>query len=78
MPKMQAMGFEEALRAAIADRVAAGETMHAIGRASGVGHAALSRFIHQQRTLTLSTADRLAAYLGVTATFKPTKRRKRS
>jgi plasmid maintenance system antidote protein VapI len=71
------MGIEEALRAAIADRIANGETMHAIGVASGAGHAVLSRFINEQRTLTLPTADKLAAYLGVTASFKPVKRRKR-
>jgi plasmid maintenance system antidote protein VapI len=71
------MGIEEALRAAIADRQASGESMYAIGKASGVGHAVLSRFLHEQRTLTLPTADKLAAYLGVTASFKPLKRGKR-
>lgn len=59
------MGLEATLRAAIAERVEAGETVYQIAKGCGIGQPVLSRFVHKERTLTLRTADKLAAYLGL-------------
>lgn len=44
---------------------ASGFSRYEISKATGVSQAALSRFVHGERTITLETADRLAAFLGL-------------
>jgi hypothetical protein len=50
------------LQAAIA---ATGQSTHAVARASGVAAPVLQRFVKGERGITLETAGRLAAYLGL-------------
>lgn len=50
------------LRRALA---ASGLSMSRLGREAGVSQAQLSRFLRGERTLTLATAARLCAYLGL-------------
>jgi hypothetical protein len=50
------------LQAAIA---ATGQSTHAVARASGVAAPVLQRFVRGERGITLETAGRLAAYLGL-------------
>jgi transcriptional regulator with XRE-family HTH domain len=52
----------EQLRRALA---ASGVSMNRLGKEAGVNQAQLSRFLRGERTLTLTTAARLCAYLGL-------------
>jgi transcriptional regulator with XRE-family HTH domain len=56
----KATTFSERLRRFIADRP---ESLAEIGRATGVSHAAISRFLRGQRGLSTRTLDRLCEYL---------------
>ena len=56
------------LQAAIA---ATGQSLYAIARASGVAAPVLQRFVNGQRGITLETAGRLAAYLGLALMPEP-------
>lgn len=57
--------ISDQLRAAIADAGRAGVTRYRISKETGVDQAALSRFVHGNQGLDLSSVDRLAAYLGL-------------
>ena len=57
--------LSEQLRAAIAE---SGQSLQQLAQESGVDVAALSRFVRGERTLTMTTADRLAAYLKLQVT----------
>jgi plasmid maintenance system antidote protein VapI len=50
------------LRKAIAD---SGETEYAIAKGSGVSQSVVNRFVHGQRSISLDTAAKLCAYLGL-------------
>lgn len=54
--------LSEQLRCAIEE---SGLSIHRIARETAVDVAALSRFVRGQRSLTLTTADHLATYLGL-------------
>lgn len=54
--------FSERLRRFIVER---GESLAQIGRATGISHAALSRFLRGKRGLSTRTLDRLCEYLGL-------------
>jgi transcriptional regulator with XRE-family HTH domain len=54
--------IDQALRAAIAAR---GLTAAALGRAAGVDSGVVKRYLERKRGLTLATADKLAAALGL-------------
>ena len=54
--------MERALRKAVRD---SGLTRYAVAKGEGVDVAALLRFMSGERTLTLHTAGRLAAFLGL-------------
>jgi hypothetical protein len=58
------------LQAAIA---ATGQSLHAIAQASGVAAPVLQRFASGQRGITLETAGKLAAYLGLALMPDPSK-----
>ena len=62
-PKPQDLA--EQLRQAIK---ACGMTLSQLGKAAGVHKAQLSRFLRQERTLTLTAATKLCAYLRLTLT----------
>jgi transcriptional regulator with XRE-family HTH domain len=62
MKRGKAKTFSEQLRALIEERP---ESLAEIGRASGVNHAALSRFLRGERGLTTKSLDRLYEYLGL-------------
>jgi len=55
----------EQLRQAVAG---CGMSMNQLGKAAGVNQAQLSRFLRGERTLTLPTAAKLCAYLGLRLT----------
>jgi len=55
-------GLETALRLAVEK---SGMSAHAIARRSGIDVASLLRFMNRQRTMTLPSAGRLAASLGL-------------
>lgn len=55
----------EQLRRAIAG---CGLSMNQLGKAAGVNQAQLSRFLRAERTLTMPTAAKLCAYLGLRLT----------
>jgi hypothetical protein len=46
--------------------VATGESLYAVARSSGVPAPVLQRFMNNERGITLETAGKLAAYLGLT------------
>ena len=52
----------EQLRRAVAG---CGESLNQLAKATGVHKAQLSRFLRQERTLTLKAAAKLCAYLGL-------------
>jgi plasmid maintenance system antidote protein VapI len=52
----------DALKAAV---VASGQSINAVAVGAGVPQSALARFIAGERDLRLATADKLAAYLGL-------------
>ncbi len=54
--------FSKRLRRFISERP---ESLAQIGRATGVSHAALSRFLRGKRGLSTKSVDRLCKYLGV-------------
>jgi len=56
------MNMTDALRIAIRTD---GRSLNALGRAAGVDPGVLSRFLRDERTLTLSTADQICAGLAV-------------
>lgn len=56
------------LQAAIA---ATGQSLYAIAQASGVAAPVLQRFVNGQRGITLETAGKLAAYLGLALLPEP-------
>jgi len=56
----KAKTFSKRLRVLIAERP---ESLAEIGRATGVSHAALSRFLRGERGLTTKSLDRLCVYL---------------
>lgn len=58
------------LRAAIA---ATGQSLYAVAQHSGVPSPVLQRFVNGQRGITLETAGKLAAYLGLALLPKPRK-----
>ena len=60
------------LRRAIAD---SGETLYRVAKDSGVDYSTVYRFMSGKQTLTLDTADKLAAYLGLRLTTHSTKGR---
>lgn len=62
MSGRKAKTFSERLRRFIVER---GESLAQIGRASGISHAALSRFLRDERGLSTRTLDRLCEYLGL-------------
>ena len=51
------------LRKAIAD---SGETEYAIAKGSGVSQSVVNRFVHGERSISIDTAAKLCAYLGLT------------
>jgi DNA-binding phage protein len=55
----------EQLRRAVAG---CGMSMNRLGQEAGVNQAQLSRFLRSERTLTLPTAAKLCAYLGLRLT----------
>ena len=61
--------IEEQLRQAI---LTAGVSRYALSKASGVSQGVLSRFVHGERTVTMDTAARIAAALGLE--LRPVKR----
>ena len=52
----------DVLRQAIRD---CGKSLHEISRQTGVATSVVSRFLSEQRDLTLTTANKLAVYLGL-------------
>jgi hypothetical protein len=56
------------LQAAIA---ATGQSIYAIAQASGVAAPVLQRFVKGERGITLETADKIAAYLGLALLPEP-------
>jgi plasmid maintenance system antidote protein VapI len=54
--------LEATLKQALSDT---GKSVYALARASGVSQPVLHRFMAGQRTLTLPTADKLCAFLGL-------------
>src|SRR5690606_39106554 len=42
-----------------------GQSLHALARATGIDPSCLSRFVRNERTITLPLADRLASVLGL-------------
>ncbi|HUU10205.1 MAG TPA: helix-turn-helix transcriptional regulator [Phycisphaerae bacterium] len=72
MSDRKAKTFSERLRRFISERP---ESLAQIGRATGVSHAALSRFLRGKRGLSTRTLDRLCEYLGLE--LRPSGRRRR-
>ena len=64
MPKKSIV---EQLRQAIAD---SGQTEYAIAKGSGVSQSVVNRFVHGERGISLETASRLCAYLGLDLTHR--------
>ncbi len=62
-------GLEKVLRLAVEK---SGMSAHAIAKGAGIDVASLLRFMNRQRTLTLPSAGRLAAFLGLE--LRPTRR----
>lgn len=56
------VSVSESLRQAI---IESGQSTAALQRATGVANGAISRFLRSERSLTLSSVDRLAAHLGL-------------
>ncbi len=59
------------LKRAVAD---SGQTLYRVAKGSGVDYSALLRFVSGERGLTLESADKVAAYLGLE--LRPKRRRK--
>jgi plasmid maintenance system antidote protein VapI len=49
------------------------ESKYAIAVGAGIDHASLRRFLKGERSITVKTADKLAAYFGLTLTKKGSK-----
>ncbi|MBL7141309.1 MAG: helix-turn-helix domain-containing protein [Planctomycetes bacterium] len=64
--------IEEQLRQAILN---AGMSRYALSKMAGVTQAMLSRFVHRQRSITMGTAAKLAAALGLE--FRPVRGRRK-
>jgi plasmid maintenance system antidote protein VapI len=62
MAKHARKRLDESLRKAIMD---SGKSINAVATESGISQAVLQRFATGQRSLTLETAERLAAYFGL-------------
>ena len=62
MAKRKRQTVSEQVRDFLRER---GESLAQIGRATGVGHPTLSRFLRGERGLTTKSLDRLCKYLGV-------------
>jgi transcriptional regulator with XRE-family HTH domain len=56
--------LSEQLRAILQEETKDGSTVYELAQAVGVDRSVLSRFLAGKRTITLETADRLAAVLG--------------
>lgn len=65
----------DALRAAIDSSEL---SVSALAKAAGVDHGQVFRFLHGQRDLTLSTAEKLAAVLNLSLQASSTGRRRRN
>lgn len=59
------MNVIEQLRKAIED---SGESLYAIGNESGVDQSVMSRFMNDERGISLETASKLCSYLGLRLT----------
>jgi len=59
--------LSDQLRRAIAN---CGQTRYQIAQATGIGQAALSRFVHGERGLSLESIDKLAEYLHLEVVMK--------
>ncbi|MDC0934648.1 helix-turn-helix transcriptional regulator [Pirellulales bacterium] len=59
---MQRKKFSDQIRQAIAD---SGQTRYRISVESGINEAALGKFFHGERGLSLESLDKLAAHLGL-------------
>jgi plasmid maintenance system antidote protein VapI len=70
---MESPTLSDRLRQAIQS---AEQSRYEIGLAVGVAQSVLSRFVAGKRSITLDTADRLAAYLGLSLLPTPTTARK--
>lgn len=60
--------ISEQLKQAIRE---SGETMYAVAKNSGIATMQMYRFMDGTRGLTLTTTDRLCAYLGLRLTTRP-------
>ena len=69
-----AKSLSETLRAAM---VESGRSVKALATAAGLDHAPLIRFKNRSRTLTLRTADKLAAVLNLNLQASSTGRRRK-
>ena len=54
-----------------------GETPYAIAKGAGVDKSMLSRMLREERVLTLESAEKVAAYLGLEIVVKKRSKRKR-
>jgi len=71
-----ALGMDDMTTALKAAIVRDGRTLTALGEAAGIDKGILSRFIREERTLSLSTADAICRGLGVECRLmKPRKAR---
>ncbi len=71
MPK-KPRKFSDQIRRAIGD---SGETRYRIAQETGLNEAALGKFFHGERGLSLDSLDKLAEYLGLEVVTKRRKRR---
>jgi plasmid maintenance system antidote protein VapI len=62
MARAKGRTITETLKSMIA---ASGESVNAIARGAGIPQPVLWRFVHDQRDLTLRTAEKLIAYFGL-------------
>ena len=66
--RKSALTLTDALRAAIEQ---SGITRYQIAKDTGLNQAVLCRFVHNEKSLNLDSADKLAAYLGLRMTPDP-------
>lgn len=62
-PKRAKTDFARILRSAL---TASGQTLYRVSMETGIGQDVLSRFVREERGLSLETAGRLAVHLGYT------------
>ncbi len=70
MTSKQTTDIVEALRRAVTD---SGQSLYGVAKGSGVDYSVLLRFMARERGMTLHTAAKLAAYLGLE--LRPMRRR---